>query len=259
MSVLGRRDRRRRYKFVEPEGARLANWLAFVDTEWSVSRRQVLEAEFGVWARLAFKLHESRRDVLFHLSALLSTLETVDRAPRAAELLFVAPREGLWPAGSAPPRPDTAASGGGGDSDGRLGSARGDMDDADDEGDDVEPLAADSADDRPGSAEPYDDFIDVEDPEPSTLIDPPPPSAEPSRRSWTAYGRTHLLDRLRPPRRATAKAADATTAASEVADGAALDAAADHTEPEAAIDLEDPSAPPGGHVGGQTSIVSSAK
>ena len=129
----------------------------------------------------------------------------------------------------------------------------------DDEGDDVEPLAADSADDRPGSAEPYDDFIDVEDPEPSTLIDPPPPSAEPSRRSWTAYGRTHLLDRLRPPRRATAKAADATTAASEVADGAALDAAADHTEPEAAIDLEDPSAPPGGHVGGQTSIVSSAK
>ena len=71
----------------------------------------MLEAEFGVWARLAFKLHESRRDVLFHLSSLLSTLETVDRAPRAAELLFVAPREGLWPAGSAPPRPDTAASG----------------------------------------------------------------------------------------------------------------------------------------------------
>ena len=53
--------------------------------------------------------------------------------------------------------------------------------------------------------------------------------------------------------------ADATTAASEVADGAALGAAADHAEPEAAIDLEDPSAPPGGHASGLTSSVSSAK
>ena len=207
----------------------------------------MLEAEFGVWARLAFKLHESRRDVLFHLSSLLSTLETVDRAPRAAELLFVAPREGLWPAGSAPPRPDTAASGSGGGRDDGLGIARGDMDDADDEGDDVEPIAADSADDRPGSAEPDDDFVDVEDPEPPALADPPPPSAEPSRRSW--YGRTQLASRLwAPPRRASAKAADAAAAAGEAADGAASGAAADYTEPEPTIDLEDPgveSIPPG--------------
>eukprot|EP00903_Cladosiphon_okamuranus_P014893 g13791.t1 len=67
------------YKFNEAvlEGAsKLPALWAFVDQEWQVSKKRVLEAEFGVLVRLSFDLHEDPRDIFHHFVLLLKMVES---------------------------------------------------------------------------------------------------------------------------------------------------------------------------------------
>ncbi|CAM9317546.1 unnamed protein product, partial [Discosporangium mesarthrocarpum] len=68
------------FKFNEPmlaEGvSKLQRLWAFIDQEWQVSKKQVLEAEFGVLVQLSFSLHEEPRTVSYHFTQLLKIIES---------------------------------------------------------------------------------------------------------------------------------------------------------------------------------------
>eukprot|EP00611_Tribonema_gayanum_P006778 TRINITY_DN1609_c0_g1_i1.p1 TRINITY_DN1609_c0_g1~~TRINITY_DN1609_c0_g1_i1.p1 ORF type:complete len:247 (-),score=87.68 TRINITY_DN1609_c0_g1_i1:532-1170(-) len=69
------------YKFNEPlsisgYNSKLPGLWSFIDSEWQVSKKQVLEAEFGVLVQLGFCLHEDPRHVSYHFTRLLKMVET---------------------------------------------------------------------------------------------------------------------------------------------------------------------------------------
>ncbi|CAN0279379.1 unnamed protein product [Ectocarpus sp. 6 AP-2014] len=67
------------YKFNEAvlEGvSKLPALWAFIDQEWQVSKKRVLEAEFGVLVQLSFDLHEDPRDIFHHFVLLLKMVES---------------------------------------------------------------------------------------------------------------------------------------------------------------------------------------
>ncbi|CAN0321720.1 unnamed protein product [Ectocarpus sp. 12 AP-2014] len=67
------------YKFNEAmlEGvSKLPALWAFIDQEWQVNKKRVLEAEFGVLVQLSFDLHEDPRDIFHHFVLLLKMVES---------------------------------------------------------------------------------------------------------------------------------------------------------------------------------------
>ncbi|KAG5178671.1 hypothetical protein JKP88DRAFT_261391 [Tribonema minus] len=56
--------------------SKLPGLWSFIDSEWQVSKKQVLEAEFGVLVQLGFCLHEDPRHVSYHFTRLLKMVET---------------------------------------------------------------------------------------------------------------------------------------------------------------------------------------
>ena len=64
-----------------PPDPRLGRLFDFFENEWTITRKEVAAAEFGVLARLRFGLHASAADVSHHFQRLLK-LGFINRSPR---------------------------------------------------------------------------------------------------------------------------------------------------------------------------------
>lgn len=71
------------FKFLEPltgNSSRIDSLMSFVDREWEVSRKEVFEAEFGVFVQLGFLLHLPTQHVFIVYSKLLKLIHRSSRS-----------------------------------------------------------------------------------------------------------------------------------------------------------------------------------